>query len=368
FKEGILLKDQDLYQQVAYKLYKILIPVTLPKSIKSLIIIPSGELTSLPFEALLTQPGSKNLKKSNAYLLNRYNISYAYSAWLLYERLIQENENAPKHLLAMAPVFADSLEMNEAAIVHSDSSLKKFNSNNKTEPLTGNKFFHFGTSKKTFREPFFRKTKPQLSDKLERTQNSDVLYDQDVMPLIASEREVTSIAGLFQSMGADTRVLLYHQASEDQIKSPEASGYNYIHLATHGFVNEKFPELSGLLLSRDNTHQEDGVLYTGEIYNMRLKADLITLSACETGLGKLAQGEGVIGITRALLYAGAKNVIVSLWKVNDRSTADLMVFFYKELLSGKDKATALQIAKRKLIKQGRYTLPFYWAPFILIGK
>ncbi|MDQ4141858.1 MAG: CHAT domain-containing protein, partial [Bacteroidota bacterium] len=173
---------------------------------------------------------------------------------------------------------------------------------------------------------------------------------------------------LFKGKGAVARVYLHHQAREDQFKKEEVSSYNYIHLATHGFVNEKYPELSGLLFSQESSNREDGILYTGEIYNLRLKAELVTLSACETGLGKLAQGEGVIGLTRALLYAGAKNILVSLWKVYDGSTADLMEYFYRELLSGKDKATALQLAKRKMIRKSKYNQPYYWAPFILIGK
>jgi CHAT domain-containing protein len=147
--------------------------------------------------------------------------------------------------------------------------------------------------------------------------------------------------------------------------------YKVLHFATHGFVNSERPELSGLVLAQDTTGGEDGVLYSGEIYNLKLNADLVVLSACETGLGKIQKGEGIIGLTRALLYAGAKNMIVSLWQVADESTSDLMVDFYKNSLENKGQiaySEALRNAKLKMISEGRYAHPLYWSPFILIGK
>ena len=144
-----------------------------------------------------------------------------------------------------------------------------------------------------------------------------------------------------------------------------------MHFATHDFVNSGRPELSGLLLAQDTTSGEHGVLYSGEIYNLKLNADLVVLSACETGLGKIQKGEGIIGLTRALLYAGAKNIIVSLWQVADESTSDLMVDFYKNSLVSKGQISyseALRNAKLKMISEGKYAHPIFWSPFILIGK
>ena len=111
-------------------------------------------------------------------------------------------------------------------------------------------------------------------------------------------------------------------------------------------------------------------MYAGEIYNLNINADLVTLSACQTGLGKVSKGEGIIGLTRALLYAGSNNLLVSLWSVADRSTSDLMINFYNSLLKNKaeDYAAALRESKMKLIADSRYAHPYYWAPFILIGK
>jgi len=156
-------------------------------------------------------------------------------------------------------------------------------------------------------------------------------------------------------------------ANEELIKKGELATYDYIHFATHGFVNTQYPELSGLLLSQNANSKEDGILYTGEILGLNLKANLVTLSACETALGKKIEGEGVRGLTTSFLFAGARNVVASLWKVADESTSTLMITFYDELLSGKDKATALRLAKQRLLSDEKYKHPYYWAPFIQVG-
>ncbi len=181
-----------------------------------------------------------------------------------------------------------------------------------------------------------------------------------------------SIFKQFDEKGKKALVQIKNNANEEFIKSGELKNYRLLHFATHGFVNTSKPELSGILLAQDTTISEDGILYSGEIFNLNLNADLTVLSACETGLGKLIEGEGLIGLTRALLYAGSKNIIVSLWKVADKSTSDLMINFYKNLLEAKQEkhefSQALQQAKLKMIDEGKYAHPFYWSPFILIGK
>jgi CHAT domain-containing protein len=141
-----------------------------------------------------------------------------------------------------------------------------------------------------------------------------------------------------------------------------------IHFATHGLLDEKQPELSGLVLTRTPGSREDGLLQVYEIFNLELDADLVVLSACDTGLGNAVGGEGLLGVTRALLYAGAHSVVVSLWQVDDTSTPDLMVGFYRHLDKAGDKAEALRQAKLTMIHEKRFAHPFYWAPFILIGE
>ena len=132
-------------------------------------------------------------------------------------------------------------------------------------------------------------------------------------PLAGSEIEIDEIELLFKGNGFAPEVKLREQANEGSFKQNPIDKYHFIHFATHGIVNQEQPELSRIFLNPGET--EDGSLYTGEIYNLKINADLITLSACETGLGKVAKGEGIVGLSRALQYAGANNIIVSLWRV-----------------------------------------------------
>jgi CHAT domain-containing protein len=129
------------------------------------------------------------------------------------------------------------------------------------------------------------------------------------------------------------------------------------------------PELSGLALTRTGHPGDDGFLHVYEIFNLDLSADLVVLSACESGLGKEVAGEGLIGVTRAFLYAGAPSVVVSLWRVADAVAPDLMLQFYENLDGGGGKAESLRQAKLSMIRKGgRYARPYYWAPFVLVGK
>ena len=125
---------------------------------------------------------------------------------------------------------------------------------------------------------------------------------------------------------------------------------------------------AGLVLSLDGDPKENGLLQVYEIFNLELSADLVVLSACDTALGKNVRGEGLLGVSRAFLYAGAASVAVSLWQVADTSTSELMVRFYRHLMASGDKAEALRLSKLEMIKEGRYDRPYHWAPFILIGR
>jgi CHAT domain-containing protein len=162
-------------------------------------------------------------------------------------------------------------------------------------------------------------------------------------------------------------IYTHNSAKEELIKSDEIKNYKYIHIASHGFINEEKPNLSGILFTKEEKG-EDGILYANEIYNLNLDADLVVLSACESGLGKIIKGEGLISLTRGLLFAGAKNVVVSLWRVADKSTSELMIEFYRNILNGESYSASLRQAKLKLIKNGKYSYPLEWSPFILIGR
>lgn len=185
--------------------------------------------------------------------------------------------------------------------------------------------------------------------------------------LPGTANEVNALKNLFTGKQIASEVLINHDASESAIKTRPLRDYHLVHFATHGIVDENNPELSRLFLQNDS-EAEDGNLFSGEIYNLQLNASLVTLSACQTGLGKISRGEGVIGLSRALVYAGAKNIIVSFWSVADESTAELMTDFYTLLLESSSPQFSPTLRQAKLnLMQGKYPAPFYWAPFILIG-
>jgi CHAT domain-containing protein len=151
----------------------------------------------------------------------------------------------------------------------------------------------------------------------------------------------------------------------------ELSNYRYVHFATHGYIDSERPDLSAIVLSLvdENGKPEDGFLRAREIYNLDLPAELVVLSACETGLGKEIKGEGLVGLTRGFMYAGARRVVVSLWNVNDKATAELMARFYRGMLRDKKTpAAALRSAQIEMSRQRQWRSPYYWSAFVLQGE
>jgi CHAT domain-containing protein/tetratricopeptide (TPR) repeat protein len=151
----------------------------------------------------------------------------------------------------------------------------------------------------------------------------------------------------------------------------ELSKYRYVHFATHGYIDSERPDLSAIVLSLvdEEGKTQDGFLRTHDIYNLNLPAELVVLSACETGLGKEKKGEGLVGLTQGFMYAGARRVVVSLWNVNDKATADLMARFYRGMLrENKTPAAALRTAQVEMSRQRQWQSPYYWAAFTLQGE
>ncbi|MGH9754942.1 MAG: CHAT domain-containing protein, partial [Blastocatellia bacterium] len=161
------------------------------------------------------------------------------------------------------------------------------------------------------------------------------------------------------------------QASRAAVASGQLSQYRYIHFATHGLADSQRPELSTILLSLcdEQGRPQDGFLRAHEIYNLEMPAELVTLSACQTGLGKLTRGEGLVSLTRGFMYAGAARVVVSLWSVSDQATSELMVKFYRRMLiDGERPAAALRAAQVEMWRDKRWETPYYWAAFTLQGE
>ncbi|MBZ5621733.1 MAG: CHAT domain-containing protein [Acidobacteriia bacterium] len=191
-----------------------------------------------------------------------------------------------------------------------------------------------------------------------------------VLPRLAfSRREAQAILAL-TAKGSGLEAVDF-QASRETATSAELAQYRIVHFATHGLLDNKHPELSGLVLSMvdEEGKARNGFLDLEDIYNLNLPADLVVLSACETGLGKEMGAEGLVGLTRGFMYAGAPRVLASLWKVDDVATAKLMESFYRGMLKeGKRPAAALRQAQLEMWKQGRWVNPYYWGAFTLQGE
>jgi CHAT domain-containing protein len=147
--------------------------------------------------------------------------------------------------------------------------------------------------------------------------------------------------------------------------------YRIVHFATHGLINSEHPELSGLVLSLvdENGKPQDGFLRMSDIFNLEMPADLVVLSACQTALGKEVKGEGLVGLTRGFMHAGARRVVASLWQVDDLATAELMKRFYSGMLKENLRpAAALRAAQTEMSGSSRWSSPYYWAGFVIQGE
>ena len=312
----------DLFAKTSHNLYQMLVEpaAATMKERSKVVVVPDDVLYYLPFESLISDSVSNATDYSTLpYLIQSHSVSYAQSASIL-EQLsagrASRNNAEMKGLLAFGdPVFASELES-------------------------------MGTDQASF------------------------LLGSDVASLARlpfSGEEVISISQYFTEGDAD--VFLRDAATEDQIKSDEIMGrYKYLHLATHGLVDERRPDFSSVVLAHDDDLREDGLLQAAEIFNLKVSADLVVLSACETGLGRMVAGEGLVGLTRAFMYAGAPSVVVSLWSVADASTASLMDSFYSNLVGeSAGKTESLRLAKLEMIASSDLAHPFHWAPFVLTG-
>jgi CHAT domain-containing protein/Flp pilus assembly protein TadD len=325
-RKSLRTVDRGEYLNHASDLYRMIVqPVEKFLRGKQLIVIPDGELYYIPFEALLTAPQANktfSTYSSLPFLIKTHTVSYAYSAALFMEQR-QTPLHTEKSFLGFAPVFDDSTNKNLGE-----------------------------TSKKDFAE--------LRSFSLDGKKYGDLEYSQE---------EVVDIATLFENRHLKSKTFLHDEASESNFKQT-VHDYSFVHVASHGFADEIHPDLSALLFSEASGPQtrEDGILNTSETYDLKLNADLVVLSSCESGIGKLVKGEGLMAITRGFFYSGARNVLFSLWKISDKGTSKLMVDFYRSVLAGDSFPLALQEAKLNVIRDNQYAFPSEWAGFLLISS
>ncbi len=274
-----------------------------------LIIIPGGELSYLPFEALLTSNRTKKIKeyRNLSYLIYKYTISYAPSATILFS---EDHEAAPLEnisLIAFAPGYRSDVA-----------------------PDT------------IFGKPY--------------------MIRPDHLP--GAIEEASSISGYF-----DGAVYINEKAMESTFKD-QAYDYDIVHFAMHARINDQDPMYSKMVFEPGVDSLDDGLLNTYEIYNLDLNGKLAVLSSCKTGTGKLEKGEGMMNLARAFFYAGIPSVLATLWKVDDRTSAKLINRFYKYLSRGYAKDEALRQAKLDHLDKAERSKahPYFWAGYVLIGN
>ncbi len=302
-------------------------------SSRTLIIVPDGGLNYLPFEALVSHSRHSALGEIRpSYLVEKFAVLYGPSASALVaiQEMNLETATPAKMLLA----FGDPVTPSSGpTLIGAASQVSEHVS--KTREVAAEDYAERGFS--LARLPY-------------------------------SREEILAISKLFPS--SQRHVYLDAEARKETLKAEKLDGFRYIHFASHGFLDEARPSRSGILFSRPPNSAESDVLRVDEIMRLRMNADLVTLSACSTGLGKLVNGEGILGLTRAFFYAGARNITVSLWDVNDSATATLMAAFYRNLKRGLPKSLALREAKLSLLHGDDITWrhPYYWGAFVLVGE
>ncbi|MBS1807013.1 MAG: CHAT domain-containing protein [Acidobacteria bacterium] len=340
------------FREAASALSQILLgPVANQLGRKRLLIVADGALQYVPFAALPAPKDErgrrmKDEKKPHPLIVDHEIINLpSASTFALQRKLLEARSPAPKTILVLAdPVFDPQDE--RVQIAKSNSSAKK-------------------------NESLAAATRGlQIKLKQAATESGFSAGTLNVPRLPGTRREAENILALVA--GQEQMRALDFQASRQTIVNDELRQYRYLHFATHGFLNSLHPELSGIVLSLVNENgesQTDGFLLAHEVYNLKLQADLVTLSACQTGLGKEVRGEGIVGMTRGLMYAGAARVVVSLWNVDDDATAALMERFYRGILkNGLRPAAALRAAQIALWKQQQWKAPYFWAAFGLQGE
>jgi CHAT domain-containing protein len=304
--------------ETSKRLFRVLLePIPEARTAARLIVAPDGTLNLLPFEALRDDQGE--------YLLKSRVISYVPSGTILdVLRRGRKNESAARPFLGVGDVAYEN------------------------QGGAGRKI----PAPETVRGRVLR----SMAD----------LSGMRLQDLPQTREEVEEIGKI---VGPEAVILLGKEATETAFKKEPLDQFRVLHLAVHGFADTQYPERSALVLGTDPKSGDDGLLQVREIIRLRLNAELATLSACDTGVGKLQGQEGVSNLVEAFLVAGSKSVVASLWSADDTFASALMDRFYQRLGQGEDTGSALRGAKLDLLaKYGEQVSPFYWAAFVAVGE
>lgn len=348
--KGVDRIAQGEYAELGYLLFQFLVaPILKKMNLRpntDLIIIPDGILAKLPFEALLTQEVKGCTTFANfPYLLMDYDISYHYSAtlWHYQQQKAKQQKAVPKEwidgFIGFAPVYNDKVKGAEIEGL----DLEGFDEGDLVEETQAK-----------------RKELAAIGQGGLRSTVNGI----DCVALPYSEKEVKDIQQAFLEKNKVAKSIL-HEAATTVCFKQEAQQYKYVLVSAHADFREKQPELTGIIFSPDTASKNDPVFYMSDAYNLQLKADLVVLSCCDSGIGEEAKGEGVIALNRGFLYAGAKNVVFTLFKIQDKAAYLLTKKLFEEILTGKPYKQALRLAKKHLIQKDEK--PVNWAGYVLIG-
>jgi CHAT domain-containing protein/Tfp pilus assembly protein PilF len=298
--------------RLGHTLFTTLVSPGMEENLEKIIFIPDDILHYLPFETLITQ------ENSHHWLIKDYTIAYAPSVTSLRE-IIQHEEarekNTQKDLLAFGdPYFGPDEE-------------------------------------KTDTEGALKSGAEAKSSQFSRLEYSGL--------------EIEKISRLFKN--TEVNIFKRENATEARLKELDLDLYKILHLATHCIIDDNKPARSHIVFSVGSDSTEDEILQMREIFNLRLNSDLVTLSACQTGLGQLIKGEGIVGLSRSFFHAGASSAIISLWAVHDQATSQFMERYYYHLRASKSIMVALQKTKLEMIDSGVLSHPYYWAGFVVTG-
>ncbi|MDT5293139.1 MAG: hypothetical protein QOJ76_19 [Acidobacteriota bacterium] len=344
------------YAQAATALYKTVVEPAAPLFKQSrLLVVADGALNYVPFHALVTAAPPAGADFSTLpYLLKTNDSLFAPSASVIgairRQRAAAAGSTAGGMLVVADPVFDAS-----------DSRARGVSAAAAQQPEA-----------EAGRAMSFESAVADITagEKSEGVQSPSGTQRAVLVRLVGTGVEAQQIAKLAAGAGRKADVWLGLEANEAELETRDLRQYRVLHFATHGLLNAERPQFTGVVLSLvGNREGTDGFLRTDEVFNLRLGSPLVMLSACETGLGREKRGEGVMGLTRAFMYAGAPTVGVSLWSVADKSTADLMADFYRNYLgaSAGTPVAAMRDARLKMLAGKKFSAPFYWAPFVLVG-
>jgi CHAT domain-containing protein/tetratricopeptide (TPR) repeat protein len=339
---------KDYSAQKANELYDILLSKAMIdiKPAEKLILVPDGLLGLLPFEALIAKKGTD--PKTTVYVGDQWITSYYQSATALALTRQFQSSGAKKPLFAVGnPVYTDK-----------DPRYLAYKAQKPYEKPAGRNLSEYAYRGVT------------IVPKTAKAGEKDKEWEEVVyVPLPETEDEVLQIAGLFGTKAAAPDVLLNLAASETGFRSAPLGDYRYLHFATHADMPGKVKGIKEpfiILGQVENRGTDDGFLTMSEVLELSLDADMVVLSACSTGKGKMIEGEGVASFARAFHHAGARSVVVSLWEVASEPAVEYMKKFYGYLKAGKSKGEALRLARNEM--KAKYPNPLYWSVFILHGE